>query len=303
MIDSVKHLAFHHNRIDNFNDDGIYLSLPPRVAPPEDVRIYENLVSRIYTTLAFAEADDHTPAPIGTGVYVYRNVFDLRDGTYTWIAKDASGAPTISASRLCGDHGSPTWEPLLFYHNTVVTAGPAVRDYYAAQLVMGTRGTRRRIFNNAFVQIEGNPGLNVPSPGDDLEADGNLLWGLKAGPAFHGDFFAARKARPGTLGAHDVFGDPRLARRGRRRARRPAGRRRRGRCRREATRGMAGFAARGRSRPARHRRAAARRSDAARRPRGALSRIHPRVPAPASAAGVADVSWRTAVECLRESER
>ncbi|TMQ04720.1 MAG: hypothetical protein E6J90_50720 [Deltaproteobacteria bacterium] len=211
VIDSVKHLAFHHNRIDNFNDDGIYLSLPPRVAPPEDVRIYENLVSRIYTTLAFAEADDHTPAPIGTGVYVYRNVFDLRDGTYTWIAKDASGAPTISASRLCGDHGSPTWEPLLFYHNTVVTAGPAVRDYYAAQLVMGTRGTRRRIFNNAFVQIEGNPGLNVPSPGDDLEADGNLLWGLKAGPAFHGDFFAARKARPGTLGAHDVFGDPRLA--------------------------------------------------------------------------------------------
>jgi hypothetical protein len=213
VIDSVKHLAFHHNRVDNFNDDGIYLSLPPRASVPEDVRIYENLMTRVYTTLSFSEADDHTPTPIGTGVFVYRNVFDLRDGTYTWIAKDAGGAATVSASRLCGDHGSPTWEPLMFYHNTVIMAGNAVRDYYAAQLVMGTKGTRRRVFDNVFVQVEGNPGLNVPAPGDDLEADGNLLWGLRAGPAFHGDFFAARKARPGSpaFGAHDVFGDPKLA--------------------------------------------------------------------------------------------
>src|SRR5262249_35265411 len=70
---------------------------------------------------------------------------------------------------------------------------------------------RRRIFNNAFVQVEGNPGLNVPAPGDDLEADGNLLWGLKAGAAVHGDFFAARKEH-GSLGAHDVFADPKLTR-------------------------------------------------------------------------------------------
>src|SRR5690349_23720058 len=32
VIDSVKTLAFHHNRIDNFNDDGIYLTLPPRAS-------------------------------------------------------------------------------------------------------------------------------------------------------------------------------------------------------------------------------------------------------------------------------
>lgn len=217
VIDSVRRLAFHHNRIDNFNDDGIYLFLPPRAALPEDVRIYENMVSRVYTTLAFAEADAgasvRTPNAIGPGVYVYRNVFDLRDGVYTWIPKEASGTAILSASRMCGDHGSPIWEPLMVYHNTVITAGNVYRDYYAAQLVMGTHATRRRLFNNMFVQLDGNPGLQVPAPGDDLAADGNLLWGIKAGPGMQGDFFAARKARPelAKLGAHDVYGDPKLA--------------------------------------------------------------------------------------------
>jgi hypothetical protein len=212
VIDSVKGLLFHHNRIDNFNDDGIYLTLPPRGSVPEGVRIYENVVSRVYTTLAFAEAEDHAPNAIGPGVYVYRNVFDLREGTYTWIPKDAAVAPAISASRLCGDHGSPTWEPLFFYHNTVITAGNAWRDYYGAQLVMGTKGTKRRLFNNIFLQVEGSPGLVVPAPGDDIEAGGNLLWGLKAGPAFQGDYFAARQTRGlAAFGAGDVFADPKLA--------------------------------------------------------------------------------------------
>lgn len=214
VLDSVKRLRFHHNRVDNFNDDGIYLTLAPRAAVPEGIEIFENVISRAYTTLSFSEAEDHTPNAVGPGVYLYRNVFDLRDGTYTWIAKEASGTATISPSRLCGDHGTPTWEPLFFYQNTVIAAGNAWRDYYAAQLVMGTKGTKRRLFNNIFLQIEGKPGLVVPSPGDDLAADGNLLWGLKAGPGFQGDFFAARKSKPlpPDFGAHDVFADPKLTR-------------------------------------------------------------------------------------------
>jgi hypothetical protein len=213
VIDSVKGLQLHHSRIDNFNDDGIYLTLAPRASLPEGVHIFENIVSRVYTALAFAEAEDHSPNKVGPGVYLYRNVFDLRDGTYTWIPKDAAVAPAISPSRLCGDHGAPTWEPLFFYHNTVVTAGNAWRDYYGAQLVMGTKGTKRRLFNNIFLQLDGNPGLAVPAPTDDIEAGGNLLWGVKAGPAFQGDFFAPRKAKPALapFGAGDVYADPKLA--------------------------------------------------------------------------------------------
>jgi hypothetical protein len=214
VIDSVKGLRFHHNRVDNFNDDGLYLTLPPRAAVPEDVRIYENLVTRVYTALAFAEdlRPEHPAGnAIGPGVYIYRNVFDLRDGTYGWIPKDPGGAATLQASRMCGDHGSPTWEPMFFYHNTVIVAGPVFRDYYGAQMVMGTKGTVRRLFNNVFVQVAGKPGLIVPGAGDDVQADGNLLWGLRIGPGFAGDFFAARKGPPG-FGAHDVWADPRLTR-------------------------------------------------------------------------------------------
>jgi hypothetical protein len=220
VIDSVKTLAFHHNRLDNLNDDGIYLTLPPRASVPEGIQIHENLVTRVYTTLAFAETGDRlahpaaNPAPntIGPGVYLYRNVFDLRDGTYGWIPEHAAGAATLSASRMCGDHGSPIWEPLFFYHNTVISPGNAFRDYYGGQMVMGTRGTKRRLFNNIFVQVDGDPGLNLPGPADDVQADGNLLWGLRTGPSFQGDFFAARKTRPGPagFGANDRHADPKL---------------------------------------------------------------------------------------------
>src|SRR6185295_10120552 len=92
--------------------------------------------------------------------------------------------------------------------------GPAAfRDYYGEQMVMGTKDTKRRLFNNIFVQIEGNPGLNVPGPGDDVQADGNLLWGLRDGTGIGGHFFAARDAKPvpAGFGAHDRFADPRLA--------------------------------------------------------------------------------------------
>jgi hypothetical protein len=213
VIDSIKGLRFHHNRIDNFNDDGLYLTLPPRASVPEDVQIYENYVTRAYTSLAFAE-DEKTRAPntIGPGVYIYRNVFDLRDGTYGWIPKDAGGVATMSPSRMCGDHGSPVWEPLWFYQNTVINPAGAFRDYYGEQMVMGTGKTKRRLFNNVFVQVEGNPGLNVPGVNDDVQADGNLLWGLRTGPNFQGDFFAARETKPGPpgFGAHDLYADPKL---------------------------------------------------------------------------------------------
>jgi hypothetical protein len=71
----------------------------------------------------------------------------------------------------------------------VINPGPAFRDYYGEQMVMGTKGTKRRLFNNVFVQVDGNPGLNVPGPSDDVQADGNLMWGLRTGRAVQGNFF------------------------------------------------------------------------------------------------------------------
>ncbi|HUI48070.1 MAG TPA: DUF1565 domain-containing protein [Acidimicrobiia bacterium] len=227
ILDSIKTLRFHHNRIDNFNDDGIFLTLPPREAVPEDVEVFENYFTRVYTTLAFAE-DKETrrakttevePNAIGSGVYVFRNVFDLRQGTYGWIPKDATtdvGPMPLLAGRVCGDHGSPTWEPLYFYFNTVITAGPTWRNYYGALLgVMGTKGTTRRVYDNIFVQIDGEPGLSFQgtTAADDVEVDGNLMWGYRAPQpqdAFFDRFRTTRAyhASPKTFGVHDLYADP-----------------------------------------------------------------------------------------------
>jgi hypothetical protein len=109
---------------------------------------------------------------------------------------------------------------MFFYHNTVLTAGPAFRGYYAAGLAGHMTGTRRRVFNNLFVQMEGNPGLSFPAATEDLEARGNLPWGVKAGPDVRGDFFAkfrasalfqaSRKQHPPGWTAGDLFADPRF---------------------------------------------------------------------------------------------
>lgn len=214
VIDSVQRLRLHHSWLDNFNDDGIYLTRPPRASLPSGIEIFENLISRTYTSLAFAGEETRTSStkprtpgnPIGGKVFVYRNLFDLRDGTYAWPAKAPDAKAEFVASRVCSDHGSPTWEPLLFYQNTVVTAGPTYHDYYAAQLVMGTRDTQRRIFNNVFVHLTGVPGLVTPRADDDLQADGNWMWSLHT--PLPESFASATTAKH----AHDQVGDPRLQR-------------------------------------------------------------------------------------------
>jgi len=49
VLDSVRSLRFHHNLVDNFNDDAVYLTFPPRVAPGDDQQYYENVFARANT--------------------------------------------------------------------------------------------------------------------------------------------------------------------------------------------------------------------------------------------------------------
>jgi hypothetical protein len=205
VLDTIKTLRFHHNRIDNINDDGIYLTLPPRDAVPEDVQIYENIFTRVYTVFAFAE--HHAKNEIGPGVFIFRNVFDLRDGTYGWIAKDAAtdAAPyELSENRIAGDHGNPTWDPLYFYNNTVLFKRTPQRGNFGLFSAIGTRDSKRRIIDNLFVQDEGVPGSVILANKDDVQIDGNLHWSRKGAP------IVFDKLRAAGYAAHDLAGDPKL---------------------------------------------------------------------------------------------
>lgn len=209
-IGTVIGMDFHHNLVENFDDDAIYLNA---LSTGGDIRIYQNLVKRALSTFAFS--GDAKP---GRGVYIYRNIFDLRRANYGNPPLD-SESPTLvlRPSRVWGDHGSPTWEPMFIYHNTAILPTTEFRKYYGAGWGGHTRGTYRRIFNNIFFHVEGAPGFNFASAGDDVQADGNLHWSMEDGSetidesltAFQqsNNFEASKRHYPPGWTANDLIAD------------------------------------------------------------------------------------------------
>jgi len=215
-VGGVKRLKFHHNLVDNMNDDGVYLSA---WGPPgSDVHIYQNRLSRCLTMFAFGLGRGSESEP-GQGVFIYRNLIDQR-APVPYAHPDPAAPSLTSYGRLCGDHGGPVWEPMAFYHNTVITQTAAYRNFYAAGLGGHTRGSRRHVFNNIFVQIERAPGLVFDADNGHLECDGNLHWKPGANTETQQSFFkqfrqsptfaaSKRKYAPGWT-AQDLFADPLL---------------------------------------------------------------------------------------------
>ncbi len=164
-IGDVKNLRFHHNLLDNVNDDGLFLTAhtdEAGVVWGGPIYIYQNVLSRCLSSLAFGIGSGKQTRT-GAGVYVFRNVFDLREPVaYHRPASAAESQELGSAGRVWGEHGSPVWEPLFFYHNTVITREPGFRDIYGAGLAGHVSRTQRRVFNNLFVQLEGLPGQSLP---------------------------------------------------------------------------------------------------------------------------------------------
>ena len=223
-IGTIRGLRFHHNLVDNFNDDGIYLS---GAGVGGDVHITQNYITRCLHCFSFAGKYE-----LGAGVFVARNVIDQRgEVRYQWpnAADDPAFAPTQPGGParvphtgfLNGDHGSPTWEKIYYYHNTLLFREKTFRDQYGFGMARATTGTTRRAFNNVLVQTQGLPGVLFEAPENDFTADHNLFWSTTDGPSFKGDFFAAvrktknfegsKKTYAGGWGSHDLFADPKFA--------------------------------------------------------------------------------------------
>jgi hypothetical protein len=131
-IDGVK---FHHNYVHNFQDDGIYLSSfrnlhKPQFGPRE---IYQNVVTGCLMALAFG-GDGH----LTSDVHVFRNIID--------------GSTTIA------DHGSPPWESMRWYNNTIL-ANP--------RFILSSRtgGRPWQVFNNLL--LTGKVTAGKPTAGAD----------------------------------------------------------------------------------------------------------------------------------------
>ncbi|MFN0019206.1 MAG: hypothetical protein ACKVP0_13165 [Pirellulaceae bacterium] len=223
----VRNLRFHHNFVDNFNDDG--LECGPKLRS-HTIFISQNWIGPCLIPLTQHEIDkdssplDHDPK---AGVFVYRNVIDMRGGVYGIPPEkpDPSGAFLHQEGHLASDHGSPIWPVMHVYHNTLLRETPVFRDGYLFGLgAAGARNTERDVFNNIFVQMDQLPGVGFVAVerADNVREGGNLIWGLKEGPLLTGDPFAKFRAsklfadsrnryEPGWT-THDVAADPKFVR-------------------------------------------------------------------------------------------
>lgn len=197
----VRNLQFHHNFVDNFNDDG--LECGPKLRD-HTLFIYQNRIGRCLIPITQHEIEKDE-SPIGhdpaSGVFLFRNIFDMRGGTYKAppAEPDPSGDFLQLEGHLAGDHGGPIWPVMHIYHNTFLRESPVFRDYYLFGLgTQGLRNSERDVFNNIFVQLDRVPGVNFDGMKEatNIREGGNLMWGVAQGPHFRGEFFAKFRASP-----------------------------------------------------------------------------------------------------------
>ena len=210
----AKNLQFHHNFVDNFNDDGLECGAKLR---SHTIYIHQNRIGACLGVFQQHEIEkdesplDHDPK---AGVFIFRNVFDFRAGVYyqSPAQPDPSGAFLHHEGHLASDHGGPIWPVMHVYHNTFLRRTPTYRDYFLFGLgAQGLRNTERDVFNNLFVQIEKVPGTGfagIKEPSNVREG-GNILWGVKDGPALTSDPFAKFRASP-MFAASKKFYEPGL---------------------------------------------------------------------------------------------
>lgn len=218
----VKNLQFHHNFVDNFNDDG--LECGPKLRW-HTMYIHHNRIGACLGVLQQHEIDkDESPAThdADSGMYIYRNIFDQRAGVYYSLPSepDPSGAFLHHEGAILSDHGSPICPVMRVYHNTFLRRGPVWRNYFLFGLgARSMRNTERDVFNNAFVQASGIPGAVIyGKEAGQLREGGNLLWGLSEGQTNATDPFAKLRNSPlfenskqvyeAGWTTHDIIADP-----------------------------------------------------------------------------------------------
>lgn len=196
----AKNLQFHHNFVDNFNDDGLECGAKLRW---HSIFIHHNHIGACLGVFQQHEIDkDESPATHdpGSGLYVYRNVFDQRAGVYYGLPRkpDATGQFLHHEGHLLSDHGSPVYPVMRVYHNTFLRRTPVWRNYFLFGLAgRGLRNAERDVFNNLFVQANGVPGAVVlGKKAGPLREGGNLLWGTQQRPTNNVDPFARLRKSP-----------------------------------------------------------------------------------------------------------
>jgi hypothetical protein len=213
---SGHHIHFHHNLVNNMQDDGIYLSAPSPYMT-DDIHVEQNLILQCFTAFAC----NSIGGPDGR-IDITRNVVDLRQGVNFDRPTPQLPRGRVSSGHIFLTHGREHLgnHSLYFYQNTFLS--PTANAAYALRTWVDTMPTtQRRVFNNIFVYLDsGYPPIDIglAPPAHDLQIDGNLHWSPTAGAQAPADFLAKVRASPASernkknypagWAAHDRIGDP-----------------------------------------------------------------------------------------------
>lgn len=230
FVGNVRGVRIRNCLLDNVSDDGFFVTANTGYdghTPGGDVHLHHNLISRCLTSIAFGVGHGRQRMTAGgrqtgAGLHIYRNVFDFRRPVnYYWPTGPDAPQEIETRGRFAGDHGSPTWEPMRIYHNTLLAGDAHHYDYLATGLGGAVvPGTTRRVFNNVVLQSAVAPGGTLPPAEADFAADGNLYWTADPGARASGDpletfrkspvaVASKRRYAPGWCAA-DRWADPQL---------------------------------------------------------------------------------------------
>lgn len=196
MTDSNLSVDFHHNLVENMNDDGLFLN--PR-HPTRVVRIWQNLFTGAVSYLAFTGGGRGVVSPDDVGVYIYRNLFDLRRQTYGGPPRRDGAGNVFRSGLLTNEHSSSIRPNLFFYHNDIALPDGRQQDWFMARLGDDYMEATFRVYNNILVQVIGRPSQNIRQIGSGtFESRKNIVWGVRDGTS---------KMRQG-----EIYAEPRFIR-------------------------------------------------------------------------------------------
>lgn len=221
---SGRDIHFHHNLVDNIQDDAIYVSSPtPYIS--DGIYIYQNLIR-----CSVDGFGAHARGGPGGKIYLYRNVVDLRDVLQF-------SRPTPKKPEGVVTQGHAAWlvhnpdhiinmENIYMYQNTTLTPMSHIFGAYTSGMPFATHpDAERRAFNNLCVYFGGAKqypiAFGYKHDKANVVLDANLHWhsnpDVKLPPATYFDTsrnhplsLANKQYYPDGWDAHSLVGDPKF---------------------------------------------------------------------------------------------
>jgi hypothetical protein len=165
------HVDFHHNWINNLNDEGLFLDQYGK----EDVRVHENVLLKTLSPLSFAGERKGGIEEVGGPFYIYRNLVDVRAPTAGYRPRFVGDTDVWRYGNTFKSNGEDG--PYALFQNTfLVYAQRETASYLHYRNLNGSH--RRRSFNNIFVAVNPDAAFDkpitlIPSPSFPAQTDGN----------------------------------------------------------------------------------------------------------------------------------